>query len=52
MFRMNYDLMKSTSLTSSWKIEKKNQKTTSTKRKKKNPCPLTSITHAEGIYWK
>lgn len=38
MFRMNYDLMKNTSL--SWKTEKKNPKT-------KTPCPLISITHAK-----
>lgn len=51
MFRMNYDLKKNTSLTSSWKIEKKS-KNNINKKEKKNPCPLTSITHAKGIYWK
>lgn len=35
MFRMNYDLMKSTSLTSSWKIEKKIKKHHQQKGKKK-----------------
>lgn len=34
MFRMNYDLKKNTSLTSSWKIEKKSKNNINKKEKK------------------
>lgn len=43
MFRMNYDLMKNTNLTSSWKIEKKSKND----NKKEKPLALLQASHMQ-----